>query len=61
MTKTGESALKAARYVRTYCRMTPCSKCVFHIHKRGVGCTLHDPDHLPETWELKKIKGEQDV
>ncbi len=63
MTKN-ERALKAAEIIRKYCQSisTDCAGCIFDKHDpNGMlwkGCMLNDPDHLPETWELEKIRKE---
>lgn len=56
------SALKAAETIREYCKSMPidCEGCIFDkCDPEAVffkGCLLDDPDHLPETWEIEKIK-----
>ena len=61
MTRKSEVALKAAQTIQAYCQSIDkdCTGCIFNKHESDVwfkGCFLNDPDHLPETWELEKIK-----
>ena len=62
MTAKDKSALKAAKQIREYCKSipVPCEGCIFNKHDPESfffkGCLLHDEDHLPETWEIEKIK-----
>ncbi len=62
MTAKDKSALKAAKQIREYCKSMPvdCKGCIFNqwdsvitFRKR---CLLDDSMHLPETWELERIK-----
>lgn len=59
---TEHDALKAAKTLQEYCQSitVDCAGCIFNKHDiHGMfwkGCTLNDPDHLPETWELEKIQ-----
>ena len=61
MTKA-ERAIKATKYLREYCQSMPidCEGCIFDKNDPDAmlwkGCLLNDPDHLPETWELEKVK-----
>ena len=56
-----EQAIEAAETIRKYCQTIPNDGegCVFKKDEDGIfwkGCFLADPDHLPETWELEKIR-----
>ena len=59
---TDKTALKAAETIREYCRSKPitCEGCVFDIARAfsviDHGCLFDDPNHLPETWELERIR-----
>ncbi len=60
------SVLKATETIREYCKSMPndCEGCIFNKHDPEAvffkGCLLDD-DNLPETWELERIKKENNV
>ena len=61
------SVLKAAETIKEYCELMPinCEGCIFNKNDPAglffKGCLLQDPDHLPETWEIEKIKKENNI
>lgn len=61
-TDENEKALKAAKVIEEYCKSMPvdCGNCIFHDKEFAVyGCKLHNPNRVPEVWEIEKV-GEQD-
>lgn len=51
---TKDEALEAARVIKDYCKSFPvdCDKCCFGKRREGIGCALHAPNRLPETWKI---------
>lgn len=55
-----ERAMNAAKAIRDYCQKMPidCKGCIFNQGREDAvffkGCILNDPDHLPETWQIKE-------
>mgnify|MGYP007012586017 CR=1 FL=1 len=61
-TDENEKALKAAKVIKEYCKSMPadCGNCIFYDKEFAIyGCKLHNPNRVPEVWEIKK-EGEQD-
>lgn len=61
MTQEQIEVLEAAKRIKEYCNTIDisCEGCIFRQFRLGKYCLLNNPNHLPETWELEKIKQEE--